>query len=59
MIPKKIIIKGTEYTIEVKDLIESSLGFAQGFCDKNKKYIAIDDSLDLEDTLITFIHEYG
>ena len=59
MIPKKLNILGTDYKVILKELIESSMGSAQGCCDKNGKTIVIHSTLELKDLLVTYIHEVG
>jgi hypothetical protein len=59
MIPKKLNIKGTEYKVILKELVESSFGTAQGCCDTHKKVITIHNGLELEQLLITLLHEVG
>jgi len=59
MIGNKINIKGQDYDVSVEELVESSLGTAQGVCNTMKKYIKIDSNLDLEQLVITYLHEIG
>ena len=59
MITNKINIKGQDYDVSVEELIEATLGTAQGACNTLKKTIKIHDGLDLEQTIITYLHEIG
>jgi len=59
MIGNKITIKGQDYDVMVEELVESSFGTAQGVCNTVKKYIKIDSNLELDQLIITYLHEIG